>query len=226
MHLLLADVAAMFGLEEKEMLVLMREQGLPARRIGSEYHFVKTEIDEWALQHRYALPPCYFRRELSGAVSLEVMLDRGGLFEAVPGATVTDVLRNAVLALPAFPGLDRVELINALVDRELMTPTAVGDGLAFPHPRSPIITDCECESLSIVRPVEPLEYGAFDGLPVHTLFIVLAANARRHLEVLARLAWLCRQKDFGLLLKERAPLELIRATMLSALARIATGSEE
>ena len=223
MHLSLADLAAMLDLEEKQLLVLMREEGLPARRIGNEYHFLKTEVDEWALRHRYALPPSYFRRELSGAVSLEIMLDRGGLLEAVPGDTVTAVLRNAVFALPAFPGLDREDLIEALVDREKMMPTAVGDGLAFPHPRSPIISDCENESLSLVRPVCPLDYGAFDGVPVHTLFIVLAANARRHLEVLARLSWLCRQREFGDLLRSRAPLENLRSTMQTLLGSLATG---
>ncbi|MDB6081504.1 MAG: ptsN2, partial [Chlamydiia bacterium] len=37
---------------------------------------------------------------------------------------------------------------------------------------------------------KPIEYGALDGLPVHTLFFLLACDDKRHLSLLSKMAHL------------------------------------
>jgi len=51
--------------------------------------------------------------------------------------------------------------------------------------------------------------GALDGMPVHTLFLLLSLAPRQHLELLARLTFLFRHPAFVDLLRERAKPETI-----------------
>jgi PTS system nitrogen regulatory IIA component len=51
--------------------------------------------------------------------------------------------------------------------------------------------------------------GALDGMPVHTLFLLLSLAPKQHLELLARLTFLFRQPEFVKLLRERAKPETI-----------------
>jgi mannitol/fructose-specific phosphotransferase system IIA component (Ntr-type) len=50
---------------------------------------------------------------------------------------------------------------------------------------------------------------ALDGIPVHTLFLLLSLAPKQHLELLARLSFLFRQLEFVDLLRERAKPETI-----------------
>lgn len=194
MHLLMADVASMLGVEEHEVLQRVVAGELPGRKIGEEYHFLKTELDEYVLRHVVKLTPAYFSREESKGLSLASLLLKGGLVAGIPGETVADIIRHGIQALPAFPGLDREDCIQALLAREARLSTAVGNGIGLPHPGSPIIADYDQESITLLRAAVPVSAPSPDGFPVHSLFIVLAANARRHLEILARLAWALSQE--------------------------------
>ena len=48
---------------------------------------------------------------------------------------------------------------------------------------------------------EPVDWNAPDGLPVHTLFLVLAADETRHLQILAEIAQLASDEDLVAFLK-------------------------
>jgi excisionase family DNA binding protein len=45
--LTLAEAAAYLRVAETEIIELMRSQGLPGRRIGSEWRFLKAAVQEW-----------------------------------------------------------------------------------------------------------------------------------------------------------------------------------
>jgi PTS system nitrogen regulatory IIA component len=87
--------------------------------------------------------------------------------------------------------------------------TAVGDGLAIPHLRVPVVVDVPKPVLSIFCTREPIDMGALDGMPVHTLFLLLSLAPRQHLELLARLTFLFRHPEFVELLRVRARPETI-----------------
>ena len=108
------------------------------------------------------------------------------------------------------PPLEDKELIyDLLVSREKLMTTAVGDGLAVPHLRVPIVVNVARPALSIFFVREPIDMGALDGVPVHTLFLLLSLAPKQHLELLARLTFLFRQLAFVELLKQRADPETI-----------------
>jgi nitrogen PTS system EIIA component len=90
-----------------------------------------------------------------------------------------------------------------------LMPTAIGKGIAIPHPRNPIITDLKNASVSICCLESPIDFGSLDNQPVHTLFILLTATPKMHLEVLSKISYLCQDESFLLLLKEQSSKEII-----------------
>jgi PTS system nitrogen regulatory IIA component len=49
-------------------------------------------------------------------------------------------------------------------------PTAIGHGIAIPHPRTPVITVADNTSVSICYLEAPFDFGALDGQEVHNHF--------------------------------------------------------
>ena len=126
----------------------------------------------------------------------------------VPGRTFVEVLRAALDVLD-LPPEDKELIYDLLVSREKLMTTALGDGLAIPHLRVPVVVDVPRPALSIFFTREPIDMGALDGKPVHTLFLLLSLTPKQHLELLARLTFLFRKPEFVKLLRDRAKPEII-----------------
>lgn len=84
------------------------------------------------------------------------------------------------------PDLSARALFDALMARERLGSTALGDGVAIPHCRA------ECGGIigAFLHLQSPVEYDAPDGAPVDLLFVLVVPpdEATAHLEVLASLA--------------------------------------
>ena len=90
--------------------------------------------------------------------------------------------------------LDRV--IGVVQARERMGTTAIGGGYAIPHAQ---FNDLEREVIVIGRSQEGVQFGAADGAPVQVFFLLLGRrdgsghrDVKKHLEVLATIARICR----------------------------------
>ncbi|MGY3129124.1 PTS system fructose-specific IIC component [Agrococcus sp. UYP33] len=87
-------------------------------------------------------------------------------------------------------GTDRVVdgdgLAAAVLDREALTPTGMGAGIAIPHCKSAAVRE---PSLAFARLQPPVDFGAPDG-PADLVFMIMAPDgaAETHLAVLSRLA--------------------------------------
>jgi magnesium and cobalt exporter, CNNM family len=75
----------------------------------------------------------------------------------------------------------------AVLKREASIPSALGEGVALPHAR---VEGLERPILAMARPVKPIDFDAFDDLPVSLVFLALtpARDDATHLGVLARIA--------------------------------------
>ena len=88
--------------------------------------------------------------------------------------------------------LDGEALLQAVLQREEMSSTGIGLGLAIPHVKIPQVTDF---ILAIGRCREGLEFGALDGQPVHLIFMLAASDqqTRPFIRVLAKIAEVMRE---------------------------------
>lgn len=141
------------------------------------------------------------------ATPLSEMIRRGGVYYNVGGTTPTQVLTEAIASIDLPRGIARDLLLNAILERESLMPTAIGNGIAIPHPRSPMVTDLAQQRVAVMFLKSPIAYNALDRIPVSVLFVILSADARSHLAVLAALTHLCRKPEFKTVLSERPSTE-------------------
>jgi PTS system nitrogen regulatory IIA component len=88
--------------------------------------------------------------------------------------------------------------------------TAMGNGIALPHPRNPVIekNEDQCAVLGFLE--NEVDWGALDGKNVTAVILVVSASARFHLAALQRISFFCRDGGFCALLENRAsPEELV-----------------
>jgi PTS system nitrogen regulatory IIA component len=110
-------------------------------------------------------------------------------------------LQFLVQTLSSSQKLDRDALLKALLSREEMMSTAIGNGIAIPHVRLFDSMSLQEDIVAVAYLFEPVDWVAPDGKPVHTLFLVLATDETRHLQILAEIAELASDDDFVAFLK-------------------------
>lgn len=92
-------------------------------------------------------------------------------------------------------GLGPEDIEAALVERERMGSTAMGQGVALPHARLPLL---ERMYVGAVRSLKGLDFEAPDQQPVHIIFVVLAPEHETavYLRCLSSLARILREESF------------------------------
>ncbi|MFH1709222.1 MAG: PTS sugar transporter subunit IIA [Planctomycetota bacterium] len=206
MQLLIKDAALIFSVDEETIRNWIEERALPACHLKETVCFDRAELLEWAagtgtpvaadatpVPAGQAAPPL-----------IAAALEAGGVHLDVPGGTVAAVLDAVVarLVLPAH--MNRAFLHQVLLAREAMGSTAIGNGIAVPHPRNPIIINVAAPSVTLCHLAQPIDYGAVDGVPVAVLFTLISPNTHWHLHLLSRLMFLLRDGRFTEALKRRA----------------------
>ena len=112
-------------------------------------------------------------------------------FEASSKKNVLDEL--AKLAERDFQ-IDSQVLLEALIKREKLGSTAVGNGIAIPHANCP---DIDKPKVFVALLSNSLDFNANDDQPVDTIFLLLAPdnNGSKHLQALALVSRLLRNKE-------------------------------
>jgi PTS system nitrogen regulatory IIA component len=116
------------------------------------------------------------------AVGIDAATKRD-LFAAIAGlfASTGDIARNAV--------------IDALVAREKLGSTGLGQGIAIPHGRIRGLRDARG---AFVRLAQPIPFDAPDDRPVNQVFVLLVPEhaTEQHLELLSELAQMFSERPF------------------------------
>jgi PTS system nitrogen regulatory IIA component len=208
MELKIRDIVDLLQVSEKTVYRWIKDNKIPCYRINHQYRFNRTEINEWILSNKIELSSSLINIAISEEQdNLTKLIERGGIIPGVQGENVPDVLRNAVQAINTPPNKSKEVILNALLSREELMPTAIGKGIAIPHPRNPIITDISSASVSICYLEKPVDFGSLDNLPVKTLFILITASPKMHLAILSKISYLCSNETFLTMLNEQVPEE-------------------
>lgn len=143
-------------------------------------------------------------------VSLAELIKRGGVYYNIGGSNPVEALNEATKTLVLPKGLDREALLTAVLEREALMPTALGHGVAIPHPRNAMLTDQGAQRVAVFFLKSPIAYNALDRKPVTVLFLILSADARSHLATLAGVSHLCQDPAFlDFLAKRPSKAELV-----------------
>ena len=136
------EAARLLDISEKTIYRWIRRGILPAYRVNDQYRFNRAELLEWATARRINVSPEIFAAEEGADTplpTLEEAIRGGGIHYRVGGETREDVLA-AIVGLMQLPAeVDRAFLLNVLLARESLGSTGIGDGIAIPHVRNPIV---------------------------------------------------------------------------------------
>jgi PTS system nitrogen regulatory IIA component len=198
------------------------EGEIPFYRINDQPRFNRAELLEWATSRRMAVSVEAFHRSPEdgrlGPGFVEA-LKAGGVHACVAGTDRESVLR-AVVALLRLPDrFDHEFLVQVLLAREAMGSTGIGEGIAIPHVRNPVVLNGVPASITLCYLANPVPFDAIDGQPVHTIFSMISPTIRGHLQLLARLSWALHDAGFKAAVLRRAP----EAEILEEAARIEAG---
>jgi PTS system nitrogen regulatory IIA component len=86
-------------------------------------------------------------------------------------------------------------LESALTERERMVPTAMPNGVAFLHARHRASEKFPKQFLFLARSEKGVAFGSPDEKPTHLFFLLALRKDMAHLRWLARLSWICRNRN-------------------------------
>ena len=188
MKLTVGEAASLLGSAEERVYDWIEEAELPAQRIRGQYRINRTDLLEWATEHDIPLAPRAFRHE-RGTPSLAEALRAGGVHHRIEGSDLHTILRNVVDQLPLADSADRDMLLHVLLARHTLGVTPVGEGIAIPHVRTPIILAPADAVLALSFLMTPLDLHAPDRQPIDTFFLLICPTIHVHLAMLAKLAY-------------------------------------
>lgn len=211
MDLKIKDVADLLNVSESTIRRWISDGKIPTYRINQHYYFSRTEIENWVISHKLdktdGISPFMRRKETesrslltsrspatggSKQFSLFRALHKGEVLHHLQGQTKEEIIRTTMRKVAKILHADAEVMTDLLLDRENLMPTALNNGIAVPHTRDSLL-NTHHDVVVVVFLGEPLEYGALDGQPVHTLFFLFACEDKRHLHLLAKIAHLSSQ---------------------------------
>ncbi|MFA5088314.1 MAG: PTS sugar transporter subunit IIA [Candidatus Omnitrophota bacterium] len=186
------ELAEYIKLNEKTVIKMAQNGQLPGVKIGNQWRFHLAAIDSY-LQNGLVRSKDedldLIIKTAVNMISLSRLTDPDLINLNLKAKTRDEVL--AELADMAFRlGLtpDKDKLFSQLEKRERMLSTAIGEGVAIPHPRHPSTHLFKRSNVLIACSPNGIDYGAPDGKPARVFFMTCAPNEFVHIRLLAKIA--------------------------------------
>lgn len=219
MQLTVRDVSKLLSVSERTIYRWIKEQTIPAYRIHDQYRFNRAEILDWATANKIGISHEIFQEPedtTTLVLKLTEALKRGGIHYRVNGKNKEAVLRSVVELLRLPEDVNQDLLLKVILAREELGSTGIGDGIAIPHARNPIVLNIPCAIISLCFLEEAVDFGAVDGKPVNCLFTLITPTVRTHLHMLSQIAFAL--KDPGV--KEAIAKQSSRDVILAEIQRV------
>ncbi len=219
MQLTVRDVSKLLNVSERTIYRWIKMASIPAYRIHDQYRFNKSEILDWATANKVGVSHEIFKEPedtTAPAPTLTGALKRGGIYYRVSGKDKTTVLKSIIEMLQLPDDLNRDFLLQVFLAREELGSTGIGDGIAIPHARNPIVLNVPEAVISLCFLEEPVDFGALDGKPVHCLFTLITPTVRIHLQMLSQIAYALKDPQ----VKEKILQQSSREAIFSEIQRV------
>jgi PTS system nitrogen regulatory IIA component len=206
------DVSKLLNVSEKTVYRWINRGVLPAYRVNEQYRFNRAELLEWATARKMNVAAEVFDEPESNAAPIPGLVESltaGGIVYRLGGTDKESVLRAVVEHMRLPEEVDREFLLRVLLAREALQSTAIGDGIAIPHVRNPIVLHVSRPMVTLCFLEKAVDFGALDGKPVHVLFSLVSPTVRAHLRMLSRLSFALHDPRFKDAIVQQASREQI-----------------
>ncbi|MBF0565778.1 MAG: PTS sugar transporter subunit IIA [Nitrospirae bacterium] len=202
MNMSVKDVAELLNVSEKTIYRMIQNETIPCFRVGGQWRFDRREITSWledtrAFSWKTTIDNASFEDEES--ISIAEFLKRGGIYFKLPGKTknaaIAACLERIKTGIPQIgTQIDIKWLYDSIVQRETLCSTAVGNGIALPHPKSfGKFTESSYIALCFLEKLIP--FAALDNEDVDTLFFIFPKSETRFLRIQSKLLRLLRDEE-------------------------------
>ena len=219
MQLSIRDLTKLLNVAESTVSRWIKQRGLPAQQVGGQYRVNRAELLEWATANNVRVSLELFDHLEADAETiprLSEALEVGGIHYQLQDTNKDRALRALVQVLPLPDSVDRELLLRLFLAREASASTAIGDGIAIPHVRNPIVLHVARPAVTLAFLSQPVDFGALDGKPVHVLFSIISPTNRSHLQLLSRLSFVLHDSK----LRETVVREAARAEIMQEVRRV------
>lgn len=224
MQISVRDIMRIFQVEEKTIYAWIAKKQMPCVKVNTQYRFNYVELLEWALENRIPLTSDILvlgEHQPNGACLLADALKAGGVYCDVQGSNREEILRNVIELLPLSVDVDKKSLFEMFLAREAMESTAIGNGIALPHLRNPVVLNVDEPLVSLCFLKNPVDFNALDGKLVSILFVLVSPSTQIHLSILSRLSFCLQDSGFQKYLRERSSKEQMVAEAIVIESRLA-----
>ena len=225
MQLSIRDLTQLLEVSESTIKQWIKQRGLPAQQVAGRYHVNRSELLEWATSNSIKVSLELFDDwdlDAEAVPSLTEALEVGGIHYQLTNSSKKQALRALVQVLPVPGDVDRELLLQLFLAREASASTAIGDGIAIPHVRNPIVLHVPRPAITLAFLAHPVDFEALDGRPVHALFTIISPTARSHLQMLSRLSFALHDARFREAVIRQAPREEILRELRRIESRMGT----
>lgn len=205
MDLNIKEVASLLHVSEEEVQTWLDQGAIPSYKIQNEIRFSREEIENWVVRSHDELS-IESHEQVSGLQQFNLYraLHKGLILTEVEGDTKREIIENCMSKMAKKLDLDAQMLAELLLERENLMSTALNNGIALPHTRDFLLPNQQ-DVVVVAYLKKPIDYGALDHLPVHTLFFLFASQDKKHLSLLAKIAFFCSQSEHLKLLQKKPP---------------------
>jgi len=191
----LAEAAQLLGTPSTTVARWAR-QGLLSCRVGRDGpRFERAELKAWARRHGLRPGVTAPRRAAPEDDLLTAAVARGAWLSGLAAHDSREVITRSIEALGLEPAVQNA-ILEEVLDRERMASTALGGGVAVPHPRTPPGRHFDRPVVALATLAEPVDWAAIDAAPVSCSFLLLSPSAPIHLELLSRVAHVLHDPGF------------------------------
>jgi excisionase family DNA binding protein len=195
------QLAEYLRINDRTVLKLVSDGSLPGVKVGNQWRFRKAMIDTWLDDQMLGVTPRYLDPpKLDG--SPRRMLELNSCFE--PSHVIPDLVarsKNSVveeLAERAFRldlVRDKTWFVGALIERENVMPSAMGNRIAFLHTLRRNPERVTRPFMVLGRSRKGVDFDALDGAPTHLFFVLGLKYEELFLPWLHKLSQMFASKD-------------------------------
>ncbi len=195
------ELAKYIQLNEKTVIKLAQSGEIPGKKIGSQWRFHLDAIDRYLQEDIVHAPDEELNMIINTAENILPLskLTHLDLIKLDSKAKDAHEVLMELTQIAAHSGitLSKSDLFTQLKRREQMLSTAIGNGVAVPHPRYPSPELFKKPGIVIMRSKTGIEYNAPDNKPVHLFLMTCTLSEFVHLRLLAQIAKLLHTSNFG-----------------------------
>ena len=141
--------------------------------------------------------------------SINGLIRNGGVFKDVEGSTPEQIFKNLCNLADLPASFDKEKLASELTEREKILSTAVGNGIAIPHPRKSLVAEESDQMMMVCYLKTPIDMSAPDERKVSVMFVLLTKSSQFHLQTLSELARLIHDDEFKKFLETKPDMEAL-----------------